>query len=72
MVHPNDLNEGAGRRRFSIARAAGRLGAALKQLHRGIVRAKMRRLRREMMSHTGKDAGEFPQQPLILDDKWDS
>ena len=63
----------------------GRTGAALKIIHQGIVTAKARRLRRELMFHTAsrhdcspqrnpepnQDAAKFPQRPLILGDKWD-
>ena len=45
--------------------------AALITIHRAIVAAKMRRIRRELMLNT-KDLRDFPQRPLILDDKWDS
>jgi hypothetical protein len=46
-------------------RAIRRIGAGLKAIHRAIVRAKMRRIQRELMFH------EIPQPPLILPDKWD-
>jgi hypothetical protein len=49
-------------------------------LHNAMVAAKMRRIQRELMFHTGpkwheesldKDIRDFPQRPLILSDKWD-
>ena len=45
--------------------------AALASIHYAIVAAKMRRIRRELTFNTG-EFREFPQRPLILDDKWDS
>ena len=66
-----------GESRFSIAKAIGRIGTALKTIHGAIVAAKLRRLRRELMFHKGwagqaePDATKFAQRPLILGDKWD-
>jgi hypothetical protein len=49
-------------------------------MHNAMVAAKMRRIQRELMFHTGpkwhddsldKDIRDFPQRPLILSDKWD-
>jgi hypothetical protein len=49
-------------------------------MHNAMVAAKMRRIQRELMFHTGpkwheesldKDSRDFPQVPLILSDKWD-
>jgi hypothetical protein len=45
--------------------------AALTTMHEAIVAAKMRRIRRELMFHR-HELRDFPQQPLILGDKWDS
>jgi hypothetical protein len=53
-------------------RAASRATAVVRMIHRSIVTAKMRRLQRELMLHAENDAARLPQQPLILDDKWDS
>jgi hypothetical protein len=68
-------------------RAIRRTFAALDILHRAIVTAKTRRLRREMMlyadtpdellspdaagSGQDRDLLKFPQRPLILGEKWD-
>jgi hypothetical protein len=55
-----------------LARGVGsRVRAALGVIHKAIVTAKMRRVRRELMFHT-KDIRDFPRRPLILGDKWDS
>jgi hypothetical protein len=64
---------------LSITRLARRVGAAFRLLHRSIVTAKVRRLQSEMLfrrdysdlSAPEQDATKFPQQPLILGDKWD-
>jgi hypothetical protein len=45
--------------------------AALSIMHQAIVAAKMRRIQRELMLNT-RQLRDFPQQPLVLDDKWDS
>ena len=49
------------------------LSAALGIIHRAIIAAKMRRVQRELMFHAraNHDAGDVPQRPLILGDKWD-
>ena len=44
---------------------------ALTTIHEAIVAAKMRRVQRELMFHRN-ELRDFPQQPLILGDKWDS
>jgi hypothetical protein len=44
--------------------------AALTANHEAIVAAKMRRVKRELMFY-GHELRDFPQQPLILGDKWD-
>ncbi|HWZ38111.1 MAG TPA: hypothetical protein VNY08_07420 [Bradyrhizobium sp.] len=64
---------------FRIEKAARRIGAAFRTFHRAIVRAKLRRLRTELllrpdyneMFSPEQDASKFPQRPLILGDKWD-
>jgi hypothetical protein len=80
LLHAHDdLRSQRGERLFSIATAIGRLAGALTMLHRAIVIAKMRRLRRELMFHagdgddasSGRGAARFPQTPLLLGDKWD-
>jgi hypothetical protein len=63
----------------SMPRVMRRIGVAFKMLHRAIVRAKLRRLRSELlfrrdysdMLPAEPDAAKFPQRPLILGDKWD-
>jgi hypothetical protein len=78
-LHPNDLRGLAGNTRFVVARARRRLGAVLKSIHRAIVKAKLRRLRHELMLQRGldayyapeRDASKYPRRPLILGDKWD-
>ncbi len=51
----------------------GRMGSALRVVHRAIIATKIRRVQRELMLRKlGGDDAELPrQQPLILDDKWD-
>jgi hypothetical protein len=78
-VHHNDLHGAADAARWPFARALARVAAAFKIIHRAIVTAKLRRLRSELMCYGGnvygqpsdQDAARFPQQPLILGDKWD-
>ena len=73
--------------RVLARRVAGRAGAALGIIHRGIVDAKTRRLERELWLHAAvrddsrqrdtldsgsdRDAAKFAQRPLLLGDKWD-
>jgi hypothetical protein len=62
-----------------IEKALRRVGAAFRLFHRGIVSAKLRRLRTEMLFRPDydemfppeRDASKYPQRPLILGDKWD-
>ncbi|MEA2895476.1 MAG: hypothetical protein QOJ84_1091 [Bradyrhizobium sp.] len=55
-----------------LARKFGsRVSAALTMIHQAIVAAKLRRVQRELMFHAN-ELRDFPQRPLILDDKWDS
>ena len=62
-----------------IEKVSRRLGAALRTFHRGIIRARLRRIRREMLFRPDydemfppeQDASRFPQRPMILGDKWD-
>ncbi|HEV7411444.1 MAG TPA: hypothetical protein VGO01_23410 [Bradyrhizobium sp.] len=55
-----------------LARKIGsRVRTALTTIHQAIVAAKLRRIQRELMFHT-RELRNFPQRPLILDDKWDS
>jgi len=66
-------------RRPILARAVGRLGAALHLMHRAIIAARTRRLESELTFHRDdrdempvtQDAARYPQRPLILDEKWD-
>lgn len=63
----------------SMAGLFRRILVAFRLLHRGIVRAKLRRLHTELLFRRDysemlppeKDATKFPQRPLILGDKWD-
>ena len=78
-LHHDDTNGLARRNTFRIGKAARRIGAAFRTFHRAIVRARLRRLRREMlfrpdydeMFPAEQDATRFAQRPLILGDKWD-
>jgi hypothetical protein len=78
-VHHHDLYGMAEKAGLSFARALVRLATAFKIIHHAIVVAKLRRLRNELTCHGGhvdgqpldQDAAKFPQQPLILGDKWD-
>jgi hypothetical protein len=78
-VHHNDLHGAANAAQWPFAGARARLVAAFAIIHRGIIAAKLRRLRRELMYHGGdvngqpsdQEAAQFPQPPLILGDKWD-
>jgi hypothetical protein len=78
-VHHHDPHGVAEKSRLSFARVLARLAAAFKIVHRAIVVAKLRRLRNELRCHGGdvdgrpldQDVAKFPQQPLILGDKWD-
>jgi hypothetical protein len=61
----------------SGGRALHWLLIALRRMHRAILKAKLRRLRSELMCRGGyvadkySDASKFPQSPLMLGDKWD-
>lgn len=78
-LHHDDLRGFAAKSRFAIARARRRIGVVLKLMHRAIVKAKLRRLRNELMLQRGldsyyapeQDASKYPRRPLILGDKWD-
>jgi hypothetical protein len=59
------------RLRVLARKIRSRVGAALTMIHHAIVAAKQRRVQRELMLHT-RELRDFPQRPLILDDKWDS
>jgi hypothetical protein len=64
--------------RFTFARSLQGLRAAIRTMHWSIVAAKMQRLRNEPAFRIdgygelerSEDADRYPQQPLILDDKW--
>jgi hypothetical protein len=79
-THRGEVLGGRGLRhgsRFSAARAVRKMSAPFKALHRAIVAAKLHRLRNELMLHRSTqarakfDAAKFPQQPMIIGDKWD-
>jgi hypothetical protein len=60
--------------RFPFTRAVVWATATLKAFHRAIVAAKLHRLKYELMFHAGagdSDGEKFPQQPMLLGDKWD-
>ena len=75
----HDQNGFARQNTLWIEKAARRIGTAFRIFHRAIVRAKLRRLRSELlfrpdyneMLSPEQDATRFPQRPLILGDKWD-
>jgi hypothetical protein len=77
-LHDPGLHQRVGACRIA-ARAFRRLGKFFRVLHRAIVRAKLRRLRNELMWRGGDTAGQccehdatrLPQAPMILGDKWD-
>jgi len=79
--HHDDARGFARKNPPSLSRLFRRIGAAFKLLHRGIVSAKLRQARAEMLFRPDydemfereheHDAGKFPQRPLILGDKWD-
>jgi hypothetical protein len=78
QLRDDGLGTFVGEGRLTPARALQRLWAALGTMHRAIVAAKLRRLRNEPAFRTdgydrprGEDAARYPQQPLILGDKWD-
>jgi hypothetical protein len=79
-IHRGELFGSRGLRhgsRFSVARAAQKISAALKMIHCAIVAAKLHRLRNELMLHRNAqaraefDVSQFPQHPTVLGDKWD-
>jgi len=53
------------RLRVLARRFVRRINAACRIIHQATVAAKARRIQRELMLHN------FPQRPLVLDDKWD-
>jgi hypothetical protein len=62
-----------------ITRLFRRVFIIVRLLHRGIVRARLRRLHSELLFRRDysemlpleEDATKFPQRPLVLGDKWD-
>jgi hypothetical protein len=77
---PDDgLRTFAAEGRLTFVRALQRLRVALRTMHRAIVAAKMRRFRNQPAFQAdgydepcrGEDAARYPQQLLILGDKWD-
>lgn len=71
-LHHDDVHGVAGKARWPLTRA-------LTRLHKAIITAKLRRLRSELIFHSGyfdeqssdRDAAKLPQLPMILGDKWD-
>lgn len=79
QLRDDGLGAFAGEGRSTFTRAVQRLRVALRTMHRAIVAAKLQRLRNEPAfridgydaPRRGEDAARYPQQPLILGDKWD-
>jgi hypothetical protein len=84
--HQHRLHESDGTGLHPIMRTLKRVRSALRTLHRAIAAAKIRRIRNELMLHSGthrwaqrsahdrhteKDATNYPRRPLVLGDKWD-
>jgi hypothetical protein len=75
----HDAKSFARQNTYRIEKVLGRIRTAFRLLHRGIVSAKLRRLRTEMLLRPDydemfppeRDVGKYPQRPLILGDKWD-
>jgi hypothetical protein len=75
----HDENGFARQNTLWIEKVLRRIGAALRTFHRAMVRAKLRRLRNELLFRPDynemfapeQDATRSPQRPLILGDKWD-
>jgi hypothetical protein len=63
----------------SLPRFVRRIGVSFRLLHRAIVRARLRRISRELLFRRDyddmlpleQDATKFPRRPLVLGDKWD-
>ena len=78
-VRHDDLHGAADAARSTFARALARVAAAFTTMHRAIIAAKLRRMRRELIYHDGNlygqpsdsDAAQLPQPPLVLGDKWE-
>jgi hypothetical protein len=78
-LHHDDVHGVAGKARWPLTRALTRLAPGLKIIHKAIITAKLRRLRSELIFHSGyfdeqssdRDAAKLPQLPMILGDKWD-
>jgi hypothetical protein len=74
-LHRDTLH--AGPRPGSGGRVLHWLVIALRRMHRAILKAKLRRLRNELICRGGyvadkySDASKFPQAPVFLGDKWD-
>jgi hypothetical protein len=79
QLRDDGLRAFTGEGRLALTRALQRLWAALRTMHRSIVAARLRRLRNEPAfridgydgPRRAEDAARYPQQPLILGDKWD-
>ncbi len=78
-LHHHGVRGFAREARLPLRQVVGWIGSAFRVLHEAIIRAKLRRLRTEMlfrpdydeMLSSERDASKFPQRPLILGDKWD-
>jgi hypothetical protein len=77
-LHHHDVR-GFAREERLLRQVARWIGSAFRVLHQAIIRAKLLRLRTEMLFRPDyddifgpeHDVSKFPQRPLILGDKWD-
>ena len=78
-LHHDDVESLGREERLPFQHVLKLIGRAFRTLHQAIVRAKLRRLRSELMFRQDyselfppeQDATKFPQRPLVLGDKWD-
>jgi hypothetical protein len=78
-LHHHDVRSVSREARLTLRQVARWTGCGFRTIHQAIIRAKLRRLRTEVllrpdydeMFASEHDAGKFPQRPLILGDKWD-
>jgi hypothetical protein len=85
LFYPHHGRRDGWTRGFGVGRAIGRLRRTLRQIHRAIAAAKIRRVRNELRLHATARAksahphrpdpkaqgDRLPRQPLHLDEKWD-
>jgi hypothetical protein len=85
-LHHDNVHSFAREERLPFRQVVRWIGAAFRRLHESIVSAKLRGAQSELMFRqdynellspkqdtlpSDRDARNFPQRPLILDDKWD-